>query len=280
MSKRWLAVFQIIRPLNCTISALSILIAALLASPQWLTLKVLVAMLSTALITAGANTINDYFDVEIDRINRPQRPLPAQRLTPGFAKVFAIILFGCGVFFSIFINIFAIIIALTSSLLLFIYSAKLKQTVLWGNATVSFMGGLAFVYGALAAGRWSEGIIPASFAFLFHFGREILKDMEDMQGDAVCKARTLPVQHGYRTALAATTGIYSLLIGATILPYRLGIYGLAYFITVLLGVDFVLLVVLLILWADPGKHRVGSVNQILKADMLVGLLAIYLGKAG
>jgi geranylgeranylglycerol-phosphate geranylgeranyltransferase len=229
-------------------------------------------------MTAAANTINDYFDLDIDRINRPDRPLPAGQLSPHFAKMFAIILFGCGIFFSIFINIYAVIIAFLSAFLLVAYSARLKRTVLWGNATVSMMTAVAFVYGALAAGRWRDGLIPAVFAFLFHFGREILKDMEDVAGDASANAQTFPIRFGRLPALILITILYAILILFTLVPYQLDIYNFAYLLAVVIGVDCILAGVLFILWLRREKANLHFISHVLKADMVLGLVAIYIGK--
>ncbi len=274
--KIW-ATLHIIRPHNCLISGLSIWIAALLARPIHSHAAVGFAILSGMLLTAGANVINDWYDVDIDRINRPTRPLPSGRLSMKFALQFAIILFVCGVFFSIFIGKIAVIIAITSVFLLVGYSARYKRTVLWGNAIVSLMTALAFVYGALAAGNWKDGLIPATFAFLFHFGREIIKDLDDVAGDAAMSAMTLPIRYGSRIAYLWVTATYGLLILMTLVPYAARMYGRTYLITVVVGVDFVLLAVLIALWWKKEALNLRRINGILKVDMLVGLMAIYLG---
>ena len=84
-------------------------------------------MISGMLIAAGANVINDLCDLDIDRINRPQRVLPSGRLTPAAARTFTIFLLACGIFFSIFINKAAVMIAAGSSILLVVYSLRLKR---------------------------------------------------------------------------------------------------------------------------------------------------------
>jgi geranylgeranylglycerol-phosphate geranylgeranyltransferase len=269
---------RITRPVNCVIAGLSIWIAALLARPIVSPWPVLWAIISGTLITAAANVINDWFDIDIDRVNRPQRVLPAGELSRQFALWFAIILFVCGNFFSIFINKFAVLLAVGNSFLLIAYSAWFKRRVLWGNIIVSLVTGLAFIYGANATGRWSYGIIPAIFAFLFHFGREIIKDLEDVKGDAAANAATLPIRCGNRVAYTAVTAIYLVLIAATVIPYFMGIYNLTYLLLVIVGVDALLLVVLGVIWWRQEKSNWGALSVALKLDMLVGLAAIYLGR--
>ncbi len=271
------AAVEITRPHNCLIGGLSILVAAFLARPIHAPMAVLFAVISGMLITGGANVLNDWYDIDIDRINRPGRVLPSGRLSPGFGLAFSIILFVCGLIFSIFVNKIAVIIAVTTVFALIGYSARLKRTVLGGNLVVSMTSAAAFVYGAVAAGEWKDGMVPATFAFLFHLGREILKDIEDVAGDAAMAAITLPVRFGRKAALQAVTVVYLVLILVTLWPFYAHLYGPAYLAVVVIGVDLVLAGVLVALWRmeNPPLRRI---NALLKVDMLIGLLAIYFGK--
>jgi geranylgeranylglycerol-phosphate geranylgeranyltransferase len=265
-------------------------------------------MISGMLIAAGANVINDLCDIDIDRINRPQRVLPSGRLALASARAFTIFLLACGNFFSIFINIAALIIAVGSSTLLIVYSLWLKRQPLTGNLAVSAATALAFIYGAVAAqaglsqaeasegilgmssmydmvayasswhGDWRAGIFPGVFSFLFHFGREVIKDIEDRAGDHAMRARTLPLAYGLGAAQAAATAAFGLLILATLLPFYLGIYNITYLWIVVIGVDLMLVASIYFLWKNPAPPRMRQISAVLKADMLVGLAAIYFGR--
>ncbi len=269
--------FILIRPVNILIGALTVFVGAFITGTIQPLEKVLLACVSGSLIMAGGNVINDYFDVEIDRVNKPFRPLPSNTVRVSSALGFAIILFALGVFLSIFICVSAIFVAAITSIGLFFYSAKLKQTVFWGNITVSLFSALAFIYGGIAVGRWAGVLIPAGFAFLFHLGREIIKDIEDQSADKTVSAQTLPLKFGTRAALKVTTVIFSTLIIFTFFPYLFGVYSKAYFWIVFIGVDLVILVALGIMWKHPSPESLRRISATLKADMPVGLLAIYLG---
>jgi geranylgeranylglycerol-phosphate geranylgeranyltransferase len=294
-----LALFIITRPLNVLIAGLSIFAAATLVEPFKFTLPVVWAMLSTMLITAGANVINDWCDLDIDRINRPQRMLPSGRLSSSTALRFTIFLFACGIFFSIFINETATAIAVVCSMVLIVYSLWLKRQPLSGNLAVSVITAAAFLYGAYAAQigslpvrggpdvfidlhtwhrDWRAGIFPAVFAFFLHFGREVIKDIEDQMGDKAVQARTLPLAHGLGVAQSAATIAFILLAMATCVPFYLGLYGKVYLWIILLGVDSVLFFAVYFLWKQPAPHRMRQISAALKADMLVGLAAIYFGR--
>ena len=80
---------------------------------------------------------------------------------------------------------------------------------------VAFVGGVAFPYGALAAGGIGRSWIPALFAFLFHLGREMIKDIEDMAGDQIRRERTLPLAWGRAQAGMLAALVYWVLVGFT-----------------------------------------------------------------
>ncbi|MGH7453358.1 MAG: UbiA family prenyltransferase, partial [bacterium] len=208
----------------------------------------------------------------------------------------------------IFSNTAALTIAIGSSILLIVYSLRLKRQPLTGNFAVSAATALAFIYGTVAAqaglsradasdgilgmssmndivtlasswhGDWRAGIFPAAFSFLFHFGREVIKDIEDQAGDRAMRARTLPLVYGLGAAQAAATAAFAILILATLLPFYLGIYNTTYLWIVIGGVDLVLVAAIYLLWKKPIQYRMRQISAVLKADMLVGLAAIYFGR--
>ncbi len=276
--KKLTAFLLITRPLNVIIGFFSIFMGAFITGTISPILNVLWASLSGGLIAGAANAINDYFDVEIDRINKPYRPIPAGKLSRQEVFIFSMLLFVIGILMSSFVNWMVFLIALCSSILLFLYSARLKRTVLWGNLCVSFVTGLAFIYGGAAVDRFQAALIPAMFSFLFHFGREIIKDVQDMAGDAADQAVTFPIRYGKKLSLLFASIIYSLLIIITLVPFIYKIYGIYYLVVVILGVDLVIMGVLFSIWYDQTPKNLGRMSNLLKADMLIGLIAIYCGR--
>jgi geranylgeranylglycerol-phosphate geranylgeranyltransferase len=264
------------RPVNVIISFLTIIVAAELAWGLDPIENVLLAALSAALITIGANVINDYFDIDIDRVNKPKRPLAVGILSKQTAIVYFISVYICAWCLALYINIWMFLIAFTTSVILFFYSFHLKRTVIWGNLTVSFATAMAFVYGGLAVGHYKETLFPAAFAFLFHFGREILKDIQDMEGDSQAGAITYPLKYGISRSISLITVDFILLVFLTAIPYILGIYSLRYFLIICLGIYPILLFVLYRSNKDPKPENLGFLSNLLKADMIIGLLAIYL----
>jgi len=257
---------------------ISIFIAAVICGNLVLMMKVLAACFSGGFITAASNTINDFYDIEIDRINKPNRPIPAGMVTRNGAFVFSLFLYVTGIILGLLINVTAFVIALCTSILLYFYSAKLKRTVLLGNLSVSLATALAFIYGGVAVGRVKNALIPAVFAFMMHFGREIIKDMEDIEGDKKHRAITLPVRFGLLPAKWSASIIFFLLFILTIIPFLIKVYGIWYFLIVMLGVNTILVYTTIRMWLHSSKEIFSRLSVLLKADMVVGLLAIFAGR--
>jgi geranylgeranylglycerol-phosphate geranylgeranyltransferase len=273
---KFFAYIQLARPVNAMITFLSVLVAAFISGTLEPFGKVILACISAGLIGSAANTINDYYDIEIDRINKPQRTLAAGKLMPRSALIAALLEYTLGILLAIFISFPMFLMALFFSLLTYLYSAYLKRTVLWGNVAVSLTTAAAFVYGGLAVNRPQETIIPAAFAFFFHFGREIIKDMEDIQGDSRYHAKTFPIKFGIPPSIILVWINFIILILLTLLPYRMGLYGSKYLLVVLAGIYPVIFYALISMLLNTTPRHLGFISNLLKADMLVGLLAIYL----
>ena len=272
------ALLRLTRPTNALIGFASVCIAAFIAGsiqPLW---KVGWAAASAMWILAGGNVVNDLYDVQTDRINQPTRPLVTGSVSSRTAWATAVLLFGIGIASAWPLGPAMFAVASLATGLLVLYSAKLKRTLLWGNLTVSFLGGLAFLYGGMAVGKMRGAVVPAILALLFHLGREILKDAQDRIGDRATRANTLAVRFGANKAFGLTTAVFGILILCTPLPFLFNVYSSSYLWTVLFGVDTVLAYVVWSMWKDGSSRNLARLSRILKADMLVGLLAIVLGR--
>lgn len=272
---RFSAILQLTRPVNVVIAMCSVFIAALITGTLSPITNVILACLSAGLITAGANTINDYYDVAIDQINKPDRPLASGVILPEQAFWASLLQYLPGNLLAIFISPTMFAIALFFSMLTYLYSARLKRTVLWGNFAVSLSTAAAFIYGGTAVYRPQEAVIPALFAFFFHFGREIIKDMEDVAGDRENNAITFPVKYGMSPSVQLVSLNFAILILLTIFPFWAGWYGGWYFLIITLGIYPLILYILYSIRSNTSPPHLHRLSNLLKADMLVGLLAIY-----
>jgi geranylgeranylglycerol-phosphate geranylgeranyltransferase len=273
------AIIRITRPVNVIITFFSIIIAAVICSAGVLTAgKVIITAVSGAVAAAAGNIINDYYDIETDKINRPDRPLVSGILTPGEA-VFLFALFSfLSLALSSFVNITAFIINIFALVLLFVYSFKLKRTILFGNFAVAFLTGLAFIYGGVAVDNLRFAIIPAVFAFLINLIREIVKDMEDIEGDKAAGICSFPYIYGFKRSKQVITVFSILLIIATFIPFIYKFYRIEYFIMVMALVNPLIVYSLKSLFSNDSKKNLNKISFLLKLNMLFGLIAIYLGR--
>ena len=265
---RFYAAIELPRPVNCLITFASVLLGGWLGIHR-ITEPLLFAALSAALITAGGNALNDLCGITEDRINKPHRPLPSGRLSPGFARIEMGIFLLAGILLALPLPMPALAIALTAVTSLIFYNIYLKRVPLIGNLIISALGGLAFLYGGAAVKVISAPYLIAGFAFLFHLGRELLKDLEDSAGDRQLSGGTVPISWGENSARILITGIFTILIIAMPLPALLGIYSSIYLSLILL-LNILLIFVLIRLWQ---KDTLGYLNNLLKAGMLLGLAA-------
>ncbi len=268
----------LLRPINFIITAASIFVSCLLAGgTDTQMLSMIFASFGGALIGGGGMVINDIYDIEIDKINKPERPLPRGVITKFDAALYYAALSCAGLMMSYQASWNAFLIALYAVPAIFLYSYKLKSTPLAGNVLVGALTGLAFIYGGAAVGNIRQAIIPAVFAFLINVGREIIKDMEDVVGDEKLGAVTFPIKYGMKVSANVATIFLMSVIVSTLFPYFAHHYGIKYFILVNLGVNAVLLYLIFSLRKDTSERNLHCISTVLKYDMFVGLLAIYVG---
>lgn len=271
------AVIRLLRPVNMGIAFLTIAAGGVLSDPSAVHLSaILLAAAAGALIVGGGNAINDCFDIEIDRLNRPGRPLPAAELSIRQATALWLAFSLVGVTLSYLLTSWNLYIAVFWVLALYYYSRTLKRTVLAGNLIIGILTGMAFLFGAVAAGNPSTAFFPGVFAFLVNVTRELLKDVEDIEGDREAGALTLPVRYGTHASVVAASVFVGVLVVATMLPYFLNVYTVTY-LGIVLAVDLLLLFVIVSWWKDESRSNLSRLSSILKLAMVGGLAAILAG---
>ena len=226
--------FSILRPSVCLLSAFAIAVGTIVAHAYSVPLYVLYAIIASFLITGAGNVINDIFDVKIDKINAPHRPIPSGKISKRSALAYFVILEIVGLLFSVMINQNFLIIAIINSIVLFVYSWKLKKVALIGNAAVSYLAASNFIAAALIIFSFTSlpfaVIMISSISFLGTMARELIKDVADVEGDMAEKSKTLPIIIGKKKTLAVA---FLLLIFAIIylaVPIYLDIFTYAYLI--------------------------------------------------
>lgn len=272
-------IFLISRPINFILTFFVIFIACLIsATDNYNYLIIILASLSGSIVASAGNIVNDYFDYEIDKINRPERVLPRHLITKNFALILFFIFSVISICIVSFISLAATIIVVLTITLLFFYSFYLKRLILIGNISVAFCTGLAFIFGGVVVNNWTYSIIPAAFAFLINLIREIVKDIEDIEGDSKNAIVTFPIKYGFKKTFFLVLTITVILIISTTIPFFYKLYRIEYFVVVMPVVNVLLVYILRELWRSQTKNNLRRISNLLKLDMLLGLIAIYLGK--
>jgi geranylgeranylglycerol-phosphate geranylgeranyltransferase len=273
-----MVLLELMRYKNCAMAGLAAVIGAAIAysaAPGELLWMALV-FLTVFLITGAGNAINDYFDAGIDAINRPDRPIPSGRISKNSAYRFSIALFVAGIIISYFIGSshIPLLIAIFNSLLLYFYASFLKRKVFVGNLSVSYLTGSTFLFGGAAYG--GKGIQVTLILFflsmLATFAREIVKTIEDIEGDRKDGASTLPIKIGETRAayVACAFGLLAVLLSP--LPYFMGLFNEYYLVVVGIADIVFLYAMVQILRKNPT-----SSSKYFKVAMFLAMLAFIAG---
>ncbi|MCB2379390.1 geranylgeranylglycerol-phosphate geranylgeranyltransferase [Hymenobacter sp. BT635] len=199
----WASVLRLIRFPNLLIMALTLaLVQSGLLRPEapWVALLsgrfVLLAVAALCIAAAGY-IINDYYDVKIDVINRPDRLVVGRVINRRHAMLAHLVLSGVGVVLAGALSPVLGAVNLGSALLLWGYSARFKRLALVGNLSIALLTAALVLLPELQLRTGQTTVwVYALAAFLLTVVREIVKDVEDMRGDAEHDCRTLPIVWG------------------------------------------------------------------------------------
>ncbi|MCB9450420.1 MAG: UbiA family prenyltransferase [Anaerolineaceae bacterium] len=223
----------------------------------------------TACISSAGFIINDIRDLDIDRINRPDRPLPANLFSLRQAWVILLLFTVGGIVLSAIINLTSLLVVVFLCVLLAGYSLYLKPRFLVGHIAIALAGALLLPYGGIAAGNIVPTIYVVPIAFTAFLGREILKTLPDVAGDAAHQVTNLATRLGVRTAASAA---FVCIAGAGVLLAVLPVFwqmnGL-YFPTLLLIVYPVMVYLLVLI-----SNYTSAMNQAIRLSKLVFLLVL------
>jgi len=231
------------------------------------------AVAATVFATAAGNAINDYFDRDIDSVNRPDRPIPRGAVTPRGALTFSALLFLLAVLAALALPAVAVAIAAVNLVALVAYTELFKGVAGLGNLVVGYLIGSTFLFGGAAVGRPFGAVVLFVLAAVATLAREIVKDVEDVAGDRREGLRTLPIVVGERPALFLGVAVMVAAAAASALPYLRGTFGVAY-LAVVAPADAVMLHATLRAFEDPS----GSQRR-LKLGMYLAAAAFVAGRA-
>lgn len=270
---------KISRPANLLLVSMVVLITASFFEPFPNLWRVLLSIMTVVFITSAGNTLNDICDIEIDRINKPDRPLPSGGLSEDNARAFMIVMFILGNLSSLVLGFWSLFISLfIATPLLLWYAYRLRHIALVGNIVVALLSAMTFVYAAQAYGDIKLGYIPAVFTFVISVAREIIKDLEDLKGDSAYNSKTLPVIIGEIPTRIIAAIIMIFLLPILPFPFIIGMYGKWTVIIGLIGAAIPVIAVIIQLMQIKRIIDYHQLAIVLKVVMFIGLFAIFLGK--
>ena len=232
--------------------------------------RMLVLSLATVCIAAAGYIINDYFDVKIDIVNKPERVVIGRylkrRVAMGAHQFFNV----AGVLLGLLVSKWIFLINVFSVTLLWFYSERFKRTTLVGNLVVSLLTAMSVLVVTVVYPENRKLVfIYALFSFAITLVREIIKDMEDVRGDAFSGCRTLPIVWGIRrTKIVVYFLVAALITTLYLMAHSLNNFTLAWLFTALL-LPIAWLVYRLV-FADT-RREFTRLSTLCKLIMLLGL---------
>lgn len=180
--------------------------------------------LSVFCISATALILNDCFDIETDRINAPNRPLPAGLVSKNEAVALSVIVAFVGFLSGFMIGVDAFITLFIVWAAGFLYNWRLKKTGLTGNLVVGFSVGMTFIFGGIAVGNPFEEVVwfLALMTMVVDLGEEIAADALDVEGDRTTGSRSLAVLLGSQKAMCIAAGIFGIVVAGSAIPFMTG----------------------------------------------------------
>lgn len=255
-------------------------------------------VIASVVIAAGGYIINDYFDLQIDAINKPGKVVVDKIIKRRWAIMWHWLFSGLGILLSLYISykIGSWIIAIANIIcvvLLWVYSTTFKKMVLSGNVIIAALTAWVIVVVYFFCGAniavWQQANIPfdapkffkfmilyAGFAFIVSLIREVVKDLEDVKGDSKYNSRTMPIAWGI-PASKVFTGVWLVVCIAALVIVQLYAWQTGWWIVTVYTIVLIIIPLLIILkklyiaTSPPQYHQLST---YVKLVMLAGILSM------
>ncbi len=289
-----MAFLSIIRPQNCIIGGFTVIAGIAMAYRMAqvgsgitdFLLLFIYGYITYFFVAAGGNVVNDIFDIEIDKINRPHRALPSGRMTIKQAWAYVVLLSMTGLLFAILTGLYSALIVFCFLVIGYLYAAKVKTLGLAGNFMVAFSFAFGILYGAFAFGETiglpltSAILLPHWLffftAFLILQARETIKGAEDVEGDRARDVRTIARIYGYNVAAAVAGALNFIGVFSYVLIWVWGFASWDLWPLLLLGAGVVLGAGVAPLTGPNNKRALLIGSTLDKIGALVGLIAFVI----
>ncbi|MHA1985523.1 MAG: geranylgeranylglycerol-phosphate geranylgeranyltransferase [Promethearchaeota archaeon] len=279
---------EILRPINGLMGALTVIIGILNTKIGielfTLIFNIIFGVLTYFFISGSSMVINDYYDIEIDKINRPERPIPRGSITLKQAKILWIITILIGTSLSIIHTLLfktgylITIIVVFMAFIGWLYAAWGKKSGFIGNIIVGTSFSIGLIYGAML----NNSIIPPYIYFFFLtsffllLSREVIKGCEDIEGDKKEGVKTLAIRIGIKKSTNIALIFAVVAVVFYILPYFTVINQLLFLISMVFGLAVVIFAIILMLKGNLENNDFKKISLFLKIGAFLGLVTFLL----
>ncbi|MHA1366068.1 MAG: geranylgeranylglycerol-phosphate geranylgeranyltransferase [Candidatus Heimdallarchaeota archaeon] len=285
------------RPFNCFLITMCAIVGIMVSNPNEFNDAQLLTHLPSLImifiggwaLSASAMVLNDYFDIEVDKINDPNRPIPSGKITPKQALTFGIILIVIGILMGIGIDLYeylgnsgvqigvSIVTAVICAIMAAAYTRYMKRFSIIGNLAVSVGVWMGFLYGDLVL---DFQILPltqcmAAAAFFLNFGREVSKGIMDIEGDRENDVTTVATALGPRWTSIISSIIIFLAIPVSIIPIFFAEASWVYLFSINV-IQALVLSVSIWLLIDYKPATIKKIKYMVLVTMLLALIAFSL----
>ena len=277
MNFNLIALLSLIRPINSFMIGLAVIVGIAIGSPDMLFSRLSIYGFITGFsISSYSMIINDIYDIEIDKVNQPERPLAKQIISINSALLLSLILLLIGLTSSMIISYSHLIITVIFSFLSWFYNIWGKKQGIIGNSIVASSMSIPFIFGGVITGNisllvWSISLI----AFLSGMGREIIKTIADVEGDKIKGVKSVSIQFGSRNAMLIACGFIIISILISFIPVYLNLIQI-YYIPLLILTDLILLYSIFVLSKNYSKSESLKVKKYILYAMLFGLITFLM----
>ena len=280
LNKKVIGMIRLFRPELPFAAGVCVLLGEIIALGRFPSVReAVLGFASVFFISGSALILNDYFDLEVDKINAPNRPLPSGLVSPSETVVLTVITIFLGLATAVAINLPAFILCIIAGVVGILYNWKFKEAGLFGNLMVSTSVALTFILGGVAVGKpWNQIVWTFSLiAFLIDLGEEIAGDAMDMEGDKKRGSKSIALLVGKKFSLRLSGSLFGLVVLISLIPVLLRWLGLSYLIMILIMDAIIIVFTVRLLRSKTPEEGRQSMRRIY-LGALVGMLAFLIGQ--
>ena len=269
---------SLIRPVNSIMVGFAVIVGASVVSVEnFFNINMIFGFLTGFLISSFSMIVNDYYDIDVDRINSPNRPLVKGDISLINAKYLAIMFLFLGILSALYISLIHFAIASIFSFVSWYYNFKGKKYGLIGNFLVSLSISIPYIYGGLIHNIYDPLImVLAGITFLASTGREIIKTISDVEGDKLRKINSISIVYGVNYAAILGSLFFILAVIVSLIPIFMSLAGTVYSVLIILPDSLFIYLAFTMLQTRDSKTAI-KVKKIALLGMLLGLLCFIFG---